>query len=51
MNGNRGVLAESHDLLFRLDYDLYYIQNRSLILDIRIFAITVLTVLRDRNAF
>jgi len=51
VNGHRGVLAESDDLLFRLDYDLYYIQNRSLIFDIRIFAITVLTVLRDRNAF
>jgi lipopolysaccharide/colanic/teichoic acid biosynthesis glycosyltransferase len=51
VNGHRGVLAESHDLLLRLDYDLYYIQNRSLIFDIRIFVITLLTVLRDRNAF
>jgi len=51
VNGHRGVLAESHDLIWRLDYDLFYIQNRSMLLDIRIFAITVLTVLRDRNAF
>ena len=49
--GIDGVLAKSHDLLLRLDYDLYYIQNRSLIFDIRIFVITLLTVLRDRNAF
>jgi lipopolysaccharide/colanic/teichoic acid biosynthesis glycosyltransferase len=51
VNGHRGALSESHDLICRLDYDLFYIQNRSLIFDIRIFAITVLTVLRDRNAF
>jgi lipopolysaccharide/colanic/teichoic acid biosynthesis glycosyltransferase len=49
VNGHRGVLTESHDLIWRLDYDLFYIQNRSLILDIRIFVMTVLTVLRDRK--
>jgi lipopolysaccharide/colanic/teichoic acid biosynthesis glycosyltransferase len=51
VNGHRGALSESHDLICRLDYDLFYIRNRSLIFDIRIFVITVLTVLRDRNAF
>ena len=51
VNGHRGLLTESHDLIWRLDYDLFYVRNRSLILDIRIFVMTVLTVLRDRNAF
>jgi len=51
VNGHRGVLVESQELTFRVDYDLFYIQNRSLMFDVRICAITVLTVFRDRNAF
>ncbi|HNX20605.1 MAG TPA: sugar transferase [Acidobacteriota bacterium] len=35
----------------RVEYDLYYIENWSLWLDIKVMVMTALTVLRDRNAY
>jgi lipopolysaccharide/colanic/teichoic acid biosynthesis glycosyltransferase len=51
VNGHRGILVESQDLTIRVDYDIFYIKNSSLMFDVRICAITVLTVFRDSNAF
>jgi lipopolysaccharide/colanic/teichoic acid biosynthesis glycosyltransferase len=36
VNGHRGILVESQDLTVRVDYDIFYIQNRSLMFDVRI---------------
>jgi lipopolysaccharide/colanic/teichoic acid biosynthesis glycosyltransferase len=35
----------------RVDHDLAYLANRSLLLDLRILVLTVWTVWRDRNAY
>ena len=50
VNGHRGILMVSRISLSR-GLRLFYIQNRSLMFDVRICALTVLTVFRDRNAF
>jgi len=47
INGWRG----DTDLEKRIEYDLFYIENWSLLLDLKIIFLTVFKVLRDRNAY
>ena len=51
VNGWRGEIDSLDKMQRRVEHDLYYIENWSLALDIRIIAMTVLTVLRGRNAW
>ncbi len=51
VNGYRGELDTIEKLRKRVEYDLYYIENWSLWLDIKVMVMTALTVLRDRNAY
>jgi putative colanic acid biosynthesis UDP-glucose lipid carrier transferase len=44
-------LRGSSDLSKRIQYDLYYIDNWSLWFDLRILALTLMHVLRSRNAY
>ena len=43
-------LRGSSDLAKRVEYDLFYIENWSVWLDLRILALTAVHVLRSRNA-
>jgi len=47
---NNGYCATCKDSLAKLDYDLYYIQHRSLALDFQILARTVIVVLTGRGS-
>jgi exopolysaccharide biosynthesis polyprenyl glycosylphosphotransferase len=47
VNGLRGDTS----IVERTKYDLYYVENWSLLLDIKILIRTAFTVLRDRNAY
>jgi len=47
VNGLRGDTS----IVERTKYDLYYVENWSLLLDIKILIRTLFTVLRDRNAY
>ena len=51
INGCRGETDVIEKMQRRLRYDLEYIQNWSIALDIRILLKTLFTVLRDKNAF
>ncbi len=51
VNGLRGETSTVDKMQARVQYDLDYLKNWSLSLDLRIIAKTVLTVLHDRNAY
>jgi Undecaprenyl-phosphate glucose phosphotransferase len=51
VNGWRGETDTIEKIRRRVDHDLYYIENWSLLLDIKIVLMTVITVLRGRNAY
>lgn len=51
VNGHRGATPEVGDMQARVEHDLWYIDNWSLWLDIRIIFRTALLVVRDRNAY
>jgi putative colanic acid biosynthesis UDP-glucose lipid carrier transferase len=51
INGCRGETEVIEKMQRRIRYDLEYIQNWSIALDIRILLKTLYTVLRDRNAY
>ncbi|MFQ3247876.1 MAG: putative colanic acid biosynthesis UDP-glucose lipid carrier transferase, partial [Arenicella sp.] len=51
INGCRGETEAIETMQRRIRYDLEYIQNWSIALDIRILLKTLYTVLRDRNAY
>ncbi|HEX2891950.1 undecaprenyl-phosphate glucose phosphotransferase [Vineibacter terrae] len=51
VNGWRGETDTIEKIKRRVDHDLYYIENWSLLLDIKIVLMTVLTVLRGKNAY
>jgi putative colanic acid biosynthesis UDP-glucose lipid carrier transferase len=44
-------LRGNTDLQRRIEYDLYYIENWSVWLDLRIMALTIVHVFRSRNAY
>ncbi|WP_159978974.1 MULTISPECIES: undecaprenyl-phosphate glucose phosphotransferase [unclassified Novosphingobium] len=49
--GWRGETHSEEQLLRRLEHDLYYVRNWSIWFDLRILAQTVVTVLRQQNAY
>jgi putative colanic acid biosynthesis UDP-glucose lipid carrier transferase len=51
VNGLRGETSTVEIMQRRIQYDLDYLKNWSLWLDLRIIARTALTVFRDRNAY
>lgn len=51
VNGWRGETDTIEKIQRRVDHDLYYIENWSLRLDIKIVLMTVLAVLRGKNAY
>ena len=46
INGYRGEIEEAEDIINRIKYDIYYVQNWSLILDIKIIVSTSITFLK-----
>lgn len=51
VNGCRGQINDVDQIKARIDHDLWYINNWSLVLDLRIMAMTCFEVLRQRDAF
>ncbi len=51
VNGARGETSTLDKMEKRVEFDLYYIRNWSLMLDLRILIMTALLVVRDRHAF
>jgi len=51
VNGWRGETDTLEKIRRRVDHDIYYIENWSLLFDIKIVAMTVFAVLRGRNAW
>jgi Undecaprenyl-phosphate glucose phosphotransferase len=51
VNGFRGETRESGLMEARVDHDLWYISNWSFLLDLKIVALTVPRLLKDRNAY
>ena len=51
VNGWRGETDTIEKIRRRVDHDLYYIENWSLVLDIKIVLLTIVTVLRGKNAY
>ncbi|TWT12994.1 undecaprenyl-phosphate glucose phosphotransferase [Reyranella sp. CPCC 100927] len=51
VNGWRGETDTIEKIQRRVDHDLYYIENWSLFLDLKIVLMTVFTVLRGKNAY
>jgi len=51
VNGSRGETAELEDMEIRIRYDLEYIRNWSIFLDIRIILMTFKTVIDTKNTY
>jgi Undecaprenyl-phosphate glucose phosphotransferase len=51
VNGHRGQTETEGKMLARVEHDLWYIQNWSLWLDIKILLLTPLVLLFDKNAY
>jgi Undecaprenyl-phosphate glucose phosphotransferase len=51
VNGYRGATTNAEQLRRRVEHDLFYIENWSLLFDIRILLLTPFTVLSGENAF
>ncbi|HYC63590.1 MAG TPA: exopolysaccharide biosynthesis polyprenyl glycosylphosphotransferase, partial [Reyranellaceae bacterium] len=51
VNGWRGETDTLEKIQRRVDHDLYYIENWSLMFDIKIVLMTILTIMRGRNAW
>jgi exopolysaccharide biosynthesis polyprenyl glycosylphosphotransferase len=51
VNGCRGETIRIEQMKARVDRDLWYINNWSLLLDLKILALTCFEVLRQRNAY
>jgi Undecaprenyl-phosphate glucose phosphotransferase len=49
--GHRGEIANDHDMQDRLDHDLYYVDNWSLWLDLKIILLTFVSTRAHRNAY
>jgi len=51
INGWRGELTSPEKIAKRVEHDLYYIENWSLLLDVKILFLTVVRGLRHENAY
>ena len=47
----KGDFNAPSDLFARLEYDFYYIENRSVCMDIKILLCTLATIFRGSDAF
>jgi Undecaprenyl-phosphate glucose phosphotransferase len=51
VNGSRGELRTADQVRARVEHDIYYIENWSLLLDLRILALTVTREIMSKRAF
>jgi len=51
VNGWRGYTATEHDLIGRVEHDLYYIEHWSVLFDLSIMLRTVWAVVRGKNSY
>ena len=52
VKGFRGEIEENSDIVNRIKYDIYYIENWSLLLDIKIITLTVLnSIIGEKKAY
>lgn len=51
VNGSRGETPTLHRMKDRVDYDIWYVDNWSVLLDLKIILGTVLELIRGRNAY
>lgn len=52
VNGYRGEITETYEIKNRVYYDIWYLENWSLLLDIKIVFLTVFNVLKgEKNAY
>jgi Undecaprenyl-phosphate glucose phosphotransferase len=51
VNGHRGATDVPEQLLRRVEHDLFYIDNWSLVLDLKIICLTVVNVITSKNAY
>jgi lipopolysaccharide/colanic/teichoic acid biosynthesis glycosyltransferase len=52
VNGHRGETQKLEDMEARVDHDIWYMENWSLLLDVKIVALTAFNIFRgDKNAF
>ncbi|HEY5347567.1 MAG TPA: sugar transferase, partial [Rhizomicrobium sp.] len=51
INGARGATPTTQDMQARVLFDLWYVKNASLLLDLKILFRTPLEILRQRNAY
>ncbi|HMF73466.1 MAG TPA: undecaprenyl-phosphate glucose phosphotransferase [Flavitalea sp.] len=52
VNGHRGETQKLEDMEARVDHDIWYMENWSLLLDVRIVALTAFNIFKgDKNAF
>lgn len=51
VNGHRGITPTAAEIEARTKFDLWYIENWSILLDLKIIAMTVIEVLRGENAY
>ena len=52
INGYRGEIKQKKDLLGRIDYDIWYMENWSMWLDLKIILLTIYKSVRgDENAY
>jgi Undecaprenyl-phosphate glucose phosphotransferase len=51
VNGSRGEIRNDEDMQARIDHDLYYVDNWSLWLDVKIVLATALFVVGHKNAY
>jgi putative colanic acid biosynthesis UDP-glucose lipid carrier transferase len=51
-NGYRGEVENEKDIVYRVKYDIFYLENWSLLLDIKIIILTVIIALKgDKKAY
>ena len=52
VNGYRGEIKDDDDIIGRVKYDIFYIENWSLLLDIKIIIQTIVKVIKgDEKAY
>lgn len=52
VSGYRGEVETEHDIINRVKYDIYYLENWSLLIDIKVIFLTVFNALKgDKKAY
>ncbi|MGK4566573.1 sugar transferase [Flavobacterium sp. 3HN19-14] len=51
-NGYRGEVENEQDIIYRVKYDIFYLENWSLLLDLKIIYLTVYNaIMGDKKAY